>query len=151
MRPFEGPLDSGQAARAALVQRFVQDFPECSLAQWGLQVGEGWLPIVDDLLTKLETYCAAHRMALPRVGQIKEKLGTLRVYWCRNGEGHPNVSAGHEAAMSTLIAQATDLALRTCECCGRQLPPEDAGEHAWRRCGCAAALRCLEGHPFSSP
>ena len=157
MQPFEGPLDSVQAARAAQVQRFVEGFPECSLAKWGLEIGEGWLPIVDELLTKLETYCADHRIALPRIGQIKEKLGTLRVYWCRNVDGRPTFSAAHEAAIVALIAQATGLALRTCECCGREVtqelegPDVHEGGYAWKRCGCPAALRCLEGHPSSNP
>ena len=146
-----------KTARAAQVQRFVQDFPECSLAEWGLQVGEGWLPIVDDLLTKLETYCADHRIPLPRIGQIKEKFGTLRVYWCRNGGGHPTFSAAHEAAIVALIAQATDLALRTCEGCGREVaqelegPDGHEGGYAWKRCRCPDALQCLGGRASSSP
>ena len=157
MQPFEGPLDSVQAARAAQVQRFVEGFPECSLAKWGLEIGEGWLPIVDELLTKLETYCADHRIALPRIGQIKEKFGSLRVYWCRNGEGHPHISAEHEAAVNALIAQATDLALRTCECCGREVaqelegPDGHEGGYAWKRCRCPDALQCLGGRASSSP
>ena len=157
VRPFEAPLDSVQAVRAAQVQRFVEGFPECSLAKWGLEIGEGWLPIVDELLTKLETYCADHRMALPRVGQIKEKFGTLRVYWCRNVEGRPHISAEHEAAVNALIAQATDLALRICECCGREVaqelegPDGHEGGYAWKRCRCPDALQRLEGRASSSP
>lgn len=63
--------------------------------------GEGWFPIVERLVKALSP-------KPPRVRQIKEKFGTLRVYT----EGA--LSEAHANAIET----AREAAARTCESCG---------------------------------
>ena len=46
----------------------------------GIAVGDGWAAILDDMATEIEHHCAAEATQLPEVLQVKEKLGTLRVY-----------------------------------------------------------------------
>ena len=47
---------------------------------WGFCVGEGWRPIVLDLLEELRGIVAAEGLGRFRVIQVKEKFGGLRVY-----------------------------------------------------------------------
>uniref|UniRef100_E6PQ15 Uncharacterized protein n=1 Tax=mine drainage metagenome TaxID=410659 RepID=E6PQ15_9ZZZZ len=106
--------------RASQLNRFLQGRTDCPLSERGVEVGDGWQTIVDGLLTDLEAYCAAHLIPLPRIVQMKQKFGTLRVYWRRTLGDTPLFSAHDEVAIRALIAQADDLAQCTCETCGAQ-------------------------------
>ena len=78
--------------------------------EFAFEVGDGWLPIVDGLLTSLTQVVAAmppDERELFSVLQIKEKFAELRVY-CSLRSG----------AIATATAAAADRARRTCEECG---------------------------------
>jgi len=98
-------------------------------AREGFACGDGWFGLVDRLSAKLS--------ADPNlvVGQIKEKLGLLRVYF----ELSPLPSSEIEEATDAALAEAVAESQITCERCGKP------GKHAQRggywsvECGACAA------------
>jgi len=88
---------------------------------WGFNVSEGWLSIVEDLSQKLETLIQEWLTKNPdkehpRVAQVKEKFGLLRVYldyYDSKRDGDPTV-----AAMWSAINEAAAVSAKTCEWCG---------------------------------
>jgi hypothetical protein len=84
--------------------------PREPLALFGIECREGWKPILIKLLDRLESEISAQpeqRRYDFRVVQIKEKLGTLRVYM--PGEVTDE--------MQMAIALAEDASGKTCEVC----------------------------------
>lgn len=77
-----------------------------SLAR-GLAIGDGWLPLLDQLCTGLSQVIADDGLSEFRTLQVKEKFGGLR--FCVTGG---NVRA------RVLIEAAERESLRTCEGCG---------------------------------
>jgi uncharacterized protein with HEPN domain len=98
-------------------------------AREGFACGDGWFKIVDRLSAKLS--------ADPNlvIGQIKEKLGLLRIYF----EPSPLPPDEIEEATDAALAEAVAESRVTCEWCGRP------GKHAQREgrwsimCGACAA------------
>lgn len=77
---------------------------------YGLEVGRGWLPLIDQALTRIGA--EVQRMGEVERGrfallQIKEKYGELRVY--KRGANEP---------IKQIIGEAVELSRRTCEECG---------------------------------
>ena len=50
------------------------------IAQRGVECGDGWHRIIDDMLTEIARHCTAIGSSPPAVLQIKSKFGLLRVY-----------------------------------------------------------------------
>lgn len=69
-------------------------------------IGEGWKPLVRDLLAKLLELDPTIQIL-----QVKEKFGGLRVYYVSNRDTYD--------AADELVAEAEALAARTCENCGK--------------------------------
>jgi hypothetical protein len=78
-----------------------------AFAERGIEVGDGWLTILDDMATEIEQSCLLADRPLPQILQVKEKIGGLRVY----------VDASDEA-IDAAIAAAEKRATLTCETCG---------------------------------
>lgn len=99
-------------AKYPLVLRTKGNWP---LARYGIEVGDGWLGIIEPVLAQLEAYAQARlaagisRRSLPAIRQIKEKMGTLRLA-VSMGESVPEIDASLDAA-----EQAS---YRVCELCG---------------------------------
>lgn len=78
---------------------------------WGIECGEGWYKIIDELsakLTKLILELPEEERKHFRAAQVKEKFGTLRFYMgCETDD------------MSKAIAEAEDATAVTCETCGK--------------------------------
>lgn len=97
----------------ALMKRYPQIFGTGpwpvneTMLGWGLTIGDGWMPLLEQLCADLSTIIAEDRLAEFRVLQVKEKLGGLRFY-ARNG----SVRTG------ALIAAAASESLQICEECG---------------------------------
>ena len=79
----------------------------CRFDEDGVAVGDGWFSIVDELATEIEQACAALISPLPKVRQVKEKLGTLRFY----------VTVTRDDVLA-LIERAVERSAVTCEACG---------------------------------
>lgn len=81
--------------------------PKSRFALDGMAVGDGWAAILDDMASEIEQYCATNGIQIPGVLQLKDKLGTLRVYVGR---------VCHE--LHEIIARAETRSAETCDICG---------------------------------
>ena len=81
---------------------------------WGLQCADGWASVIRALLEEIAAIVGGPD-AVPeiQIEQVKEKLGTLRVYI----SGVPQAQA---AAVHAAITAAEAKSARTCETCGRR-------------------------------
>jgi len=75
-------------------------------------IGDGWVPLVDDLLTKLKATGWEGE-----VEQVKEKFGALRVYVSNASDEH-----------CSLIWEVEEDSLKVCERCGYKDNVTTAGE-----------------------
>jgi uncharacterized protein with HEPN domain len=82
----------------------------CRLAIDGFCIGDGWYGIVDRLSAKLSVDPNLH------VWQIKEKYGSLRVYFC--DQDTPS-DLRLDKATEAVLDKATRESIRTCEICGK--------------------------------
>jgi len=88
--------------------------PRHSLMCFGFSVGDGWFPILKELLEALKPIAPSNFEIL----QVKEKFGGLRFY----------VGGDYSARVEELILAAETEASDTCETCGK--PGKLRGE-AW--------------------
>jgi hypothetical protein len=99
--------------------------------------GDGWFGIIDRLSAKLveDPYLI--------VSQVKEKFGTLRVYFHAQ-DGAPTPDPELDARLDAEMAAALDESKRTCELCGQ--PGVYLTDRKWVavRCTFCAALDDLE-------
>lgn len=47
---------------------------------WGIDTGDGWFNLIDELCSKLELICGLACVDVPQAVQVKEKWGQLRFY-----------------------------------------------------------------------
>lgn len=103
------------------------------LAAWGIECGDGWFQILEVLLGQFEAYAQARlasgiaRSQLPYAAQVKEKMGTLRVY-IRMRE--------RVSELDLALDQAEAASYSTCESCGA--PGVGRNEGGWLRVSCDA-------------
>ncbi|MDO5643922.1 MAG: hypothetical protein Q4G26_16230 [Paracoccus sp. (in: a-proteobacteria)] len=74
---------------------------------WGLVVGDGWFPQLDQLCRDLTGVIDREGLHNFEVLQVKEKFGGLRFY-----------AGGANVAAREMINTAERLSIQTCECCG---------------------------------
>jgi hypothetical protein len=89
---------------------------------WGLEVGPGWLPLLDDLFANIKGYLLTHPNKKFRIVQVKEKFGELRVYTRHATE-----------PIFQLIDAAEEIASKTCETCSGT---GKMTNHGWMRILC---------------
>lgn len=85
---------------------------------FGLECGDGWLPILDDLCTKLSDALKRDPGTQFRFMQVKEKWGALTMYY-----------NGGNDEMRSLLSEAESQAAKTCEYCGG--PSEIRNDGGW--------------------
>jgi hypothetical protein len=102
------------------------DFP--GAAQGSPECDEGWRDLLDRLCVRIRAAVQADGGPF-KFSQIKEKYGTLRVYW--DGALAPDTDAAVEEA----IALAESRSAVTCEVCGEE---GRLYEGAWLTTRCAA-------------
>lgn len=90
-----------------------QKYPRLHLERVGFQCEEGWASILDRYFEVVDREMPEG--AAYKIGQIKEKLGTLRIYDSSYGENWASVPAVTEAHR---LAEARSL--HACECCGKR-------------------------------
>ena len=91
--------------------------------QCGVDIGDGWVALVDTLCRRIEAHVALEELGEPVVGQVKEKFGGLRFYF----DG-PN-----DDYISGLITMAESMSYRICEDCGK---PGEVRSGGWIRTLC---------------
>ncbi len=91
-----------------------------------VSIGDGWVPLVDELLTKLAAIGGV------QISQIKQKLGTLEVY---TGELDDAVFDEVHA----LIDEYRRRSVVTCEACGQ--PGRGRSEGWWLHVACDQHVR----------
>lgn len=89
------------------------NYPRLNLMGVGFQCEVGWLWILDAYFAVVDT--AMPDGAVYQIGQIKEKLGSLRIYDSSYGETWASVASVTEAHR---LAEARSL--HTCEYCGQR-------------------------------
>lgn len=118
-------------------QALSRDFPQLlgasdqhtSTAYITPECGNGWFRILHELCGDTVSHCHRCNRPLPRVEQIKEKLGELRFY-----------AVPLDAELRARIAAAQKKSLRTCELCGSPGRLGTRGGHLCVRCSpCAVA------------
>ena len=97
--------------RADLQERLFKKYPklfrqvdlpvEQSLMSFGIECGDGWYELIDDLCSKLQHYDV-------EAVQVKEKFGTLRFYLDYYPEG-----------VDQLVEEAEERSSTICEYCGK--------------------------------
>jgi hypothetical protein len=94
-------------------------------AELGAGVGDGWVPIVEDLYIALKALDPTLV-----VKQVKEKFGTLRFYFRCEEDRYDELAA--------LVYKAEAKCAQTCEMCGSTENVEcKAGESGWVKTLCA--------------
>lgn len=80
-----------------------EQYPHMFIPQfWGIEVGDGWKPLVDEAVTRL-----AQIPNPPRITQVKEKFGSLTIYL-----------TSYSPEAQEILAEMHQRAERTCEYCG---------------------------------
>ena len=79
------------------------------IGHYGIECGDGWYKLIDDLCTKIETALLAAPQTYVRVHQVKQKLGYLEFYVGLE-EDTPTVEQ--------LIQRSRERSATTCEKCG---------------------------------
>jgi len=110
-------------------------------AREGFACGDGWFRLVDRLSAKLS---ADPDLA---VGQIKEKLGLLRIYF----EPSPLPSSEIEEATDAALAEAVAESQITCERCGKPGKHAQRGGQWTSKCDACAAKEARRRREFLSP
>jgi len=133
--------------RRDLEKYLVKKFPLCfgdygkSMQEtcmcWGLECNRGWYKIIKEVCQKCEPliqkWIEEHKHEegyeswIPRFSQVKEKYGTLSIYW---------TSATDE--MYAISDKAEEKSETTCETCGS---PGKVRGYGWLYCAC---LKCCE-------
>lgn len=101
------------------------------------KVGDGWVPLLDELATKLYALGWDGRM-----NQIKEKLGGLRFYAIMDSFKRK----GTEDAAWNLIWQAEERSFQICEDCGSEesVTTQPLTGRSWIRTLCQVCRNTLE-------
>jgi len=110
---------------------------------WGLACGSGWF----DLLWKMSEKLEALNFKSLKITQVKEKFGTLRVYY---DVSEPNIYFKKKTAknrrrknrfwktvnykIDQIIFEAEKSSSKTCEACGK--PGKRLGKSSWSRINC---------------
>jgi hypothetical protein len=80
------------------------------ISMFGIECGEGWNNLLDNLMTKISTIDTEKEV---RVQQIKSKFASLRFYYYGPSE------KDKDDKIQKLVEEAEDLSIKTCEECGR--------------------------------
>jgi hypothetical protein len=74
---------------------------------WGLECGDGWLPLIDALCNDIQKYIDITDVPQIEVTQVKQKFGGLRFYY-----------RPYEKEIDKMIWAACEHSTNTCEECG---------------------------------
>jgi hypothetical protein len=86
---------------------------------FGMECGDGWYDLIDDLLGKLD-YISKHSGVQIVADQIKEKFGTLRFYYSTIIKTDFNVEPIVDKIIDDLVSHAESKSKYTCEITGER-------------------------------
>ena len=98
----------------------------------GLEVGDGWLPIIDKFCDQLDTLAKETGVQVI-AQQVKEKFGGLRFYYMTEVPA-VGIDENWVAAAGQFIRDMEIECDRTCESCGK--PGSTKGSKGWLCCLC---------------
>lgn len=93
-----------------LVRKYPEFFPKGGYAG----CSDGWIDILDTLLSKIRVLVTDGNATQPKVLQIKEKFGGLRFYYDFSEEEYTGADL-----VDKLVREAEKTASKTCEFCGK--------------------------------
>ena len=106
--------------------------PKTTAMCWGLDVGDGWFALIDNLCNDIQTYVNKNHLPPIVATQIKEKFGGLRFYI---GGGHSHIW--------DLIDKAEKNSYTICEVCGKDGKVNDAGYWLQTLCEKHREVKCI--------
>jgi len=98
---------------------------------WGLDIGDGWLSIVEDVAKKAEEWNNTHDDKI-YASQVKEKFGGLRIYTKEE-------STEADDYIYEITNAAEDKSFETCETCGK--PGKNITINGWVRTTCKDCIK----------
>jgi hypothetical protein len=106
-------------------------------------VGNGWRDLVETAIGRIAAAVAAVPGGSLRVGQIKQKFGTLRLYLDKR-QGFPDATC---AAIDETICLAEARSACTCETCGAEGRLYDKGGYVFTACDQHGQGKAVEVRP----
>jgi hypothetical protein len=106
-------------------------------------VGDGWRDLVETAIDRIATAVAAVPGGSLKIGQIKQKFGTLRLYLDKR-QGFPDAAC---AAIDEAICLAEARSACTCETCGAEGRLYDMNGYVLTACDQHARGKAVEGRP----
>jgi len=94
---------------------------------WGIDCGDGWYNIIDKVCETIMSWKRSDFPETPQFTQVKEKYGTLRIYY--NGDDW----------IGGIVALAETLSQTTCEICGKEGKINQ--EDCWKSVRCDACRK----------
>jgi len=103
---------------------------------WGMECGDGWFNLLDELLNKLDYICKTSGTQIV-ADQIKEKYGTLRFYYSTiiNTDLNAKDDKVVDDIISNIVSAAENKSEITCETCGEY---GDLVTNGWWKVRCDA-------------
>lgn len=99
---------------------------------WGIECGDGWYKLIDDLCRKVQKYIDEHDVEQVEAIQVKEKFGGLRFYVCYAVD-----------KVRKMIDKAEIESYKTCEECGSRKGVKQT-EGGWVSTLCKKCMKKLE-------
>lgn len=92
---------------------------------WGIECGEGWLPLIDTLCKGLQWNTDKNNFPQVEATQVKEKYGTLRFYYisfwpsdCKKTDDEESQESYKHEHINGMISFAEQISGIICETCG---------------------------------
>lgn len=115
-------------SRNALMLSYPRLFPKPVV--WGLEIGDGWMNIVELLCARINAIVEDDPAASFEVMQVKEKFGKLRFYYQLKTTNESIQNAACDAVRTAETASA-----KCCERCGQR--GQRASRNGWMSTRCA--------------
>jgi hypothetical protein len=107
------------------------------------EVGDGWRDLVETAIGRIASAVSATPVGSLQIGQIKQKFGTLRLYW-NTRKGLPEATC---AAIDEAICLAEARSACTCETCGAEGGLYDKSGRMFTACDKHAQGKAVKARP----
>ena len=98
---------------------FNREDVKSSLMCFGFEVEDGWYNVLHTALSELHVVLLeAGELRSFEIAQVKEKFGTMRLYWHLAWEDYTELPPGIMDKIETIVYKAEVASALTCEICG---------------------------------